>query len=463
MRFYEFAHILLEDRLDFLRSKYVPILDQYIETTVVPVPIRSSIGQLSGENIFNWIVSKDPTRKKIYVQWLLKGVTRSSNPIELEDVMYADEDLSKFEEAKRSLEPNQRDINKYKTLSDVAAVTRSHDQSVVSSNQEEEDAARSQSDIFYEDANWVIATPRTVFAAQYWGRGSEWCTAWGDPSGRHPKRKNMFDQYVGDHLYSCINKENRPESIQMSFEHEQFMDWNDRVIPRERIQQLTRHPVIGRVFKNPQIKTNPRTAYVYAKVVIGGRWPEAERYIIKDTEYAYKYAQDVIQGRWPEVEIRIMKDPESAYQYAAYIIKGRWPEAESSIITDPTAASKYAQDVIQGRWPKAESSIITDPTAAHQYAVQVLNKRWPEAEPIIMKEPKLIPLYATFVIHGRWPEAEKYIIKDPELAHQYAFMVLRSRWPEAEPYIKADPQQWELYKNNQRFKSRPTNDLENQQ
>ena len=76
-----------------------------------------------------------------------------------------------------------------------------------------------------------------------------------------------------------------------------------------------------------KIKYIPHSAYFNAQYVIKGRWPEAERYIMKDPESAYFYAQHVIKGRWPEAERYIMKDPESAYWYAKYVIKGPWPEA----------------------------------------------------------------------------------------------------------------------------------------
>lgn len=51
------------------------------------------------------------------------------------------------------------------------------------------------------------------------------------------------------------------------------------------------------------------SAYLYARDVVKGRWPEAEPSIVKDLQWAFPYARDVIQGRWPEAEPTILKSP----------------------------------------------------------------------------------------------------------------------------------------------------------
>ena len=50
---------------------------------------------------------------------------------------------------------------------------------------------------------------------------------------------------------------------------------------------------------------------------------------------AYMYARDVIKGRWPEAEPYIMKDAMISFYYAKRVIKGRWPEAEYIIGDSP--------------------------------------------------------------------------------------------------------------------------------
>ena len=77
--------------------------------------------------------------------------------------------------------------------------------------------------------------------------------------------------------------------------------------------------------------------------------------------------------------------PYNLFKHALLVIKGRWPEAEPFIMEDPRYACYYAQDVIKGRWPEAEPIIMKDPKCACWYALNVIVDRWPEAEPTIRK------------------------------------------------------------------------------
>ena len=62
----------------------------------------------------------------------------------------------------------------------------------------------------------------------------------------------------------------------------------------------------------------PKEAYIHARDIIGGRFPEGEPAIATDTEYAYRYARYIIDGRWPEGEPAIATDAIHAYRYAIY-------------------------------------------------------------------------------------------------------------------------------------------------
>jgi hypothetical protein len=48
------------------------------------------------------------------------------------------------------------------------------------------------------------------------------------------------------------------------------------------------------------VATDPYCAYRYARDNIKGRWPEAERYIINDSQWTYWYAINIIKGKLPE-------------------------------------------------------------------------------------------------------------------------------------------------------------------
>jgi len=120
---------------------------------------------------------------------------------------------------------------------------------------------------------------------------------------------------------------------------------------------------------------------VYAREILGGRWPEAEKIILnhkhatldfdeyakpesflvgipgfgKQLEGRYQcvavlYARDVIKGRWPELEKRILADKNVhwAFEYARDIVKGRWLEAEALIKADAGVSARY-KDMLKGK------------------------------------------------------------------------------------------------------------------
>lgn len=97
-------------------------------------------------------------------------------------------------------------------------------------------------------------------------------------------------------------------------------------------------------------KLTPRQIYNHAARVLDRRWPEAERYLMKDTMWAYEYAKDVIRGRWTEAEPYIMKDPETAYFYARDLIKGRWKEYEEYMIPDNSNPMDDHEDSVDDIW-----------------------------------------------------------------------------------------------------------------
>jgi len=50
------------------------------------------------------------------------------------------------------------------------------------------------------------------------------------------------------------------------------------------------------------------------------RSPDLEQVLVKDPVWAFMYARDVIKGRWPEAEPVIATSPEDTYYYGLYLI-----------------------------------------------------------------------------------------------------------------------------------------------
>ena len=83
--------------------------------------------------------------------------------------------------------------------------------------------------------------------------------------------------------------------------------------------------------------------------------PKFEKFILVSTKFIKLYAEDVIGDRWPEGEKAILKILESnnynqdAIRYAIYyaidILKDRWPEIEPYIVKDSEHLKSYLEFV----------------------------------------------------------------------------------------------------------------------
>ena len=70
---------------------------------------------------------------------------------------------------------------------------------------------------------------------------------------------------------------------------------------------------------------------------------------LTDPQRAYLYARDVLNGGFPEAEAAIATDSWDAYFYAKNVHNGRFPEGEEAMAKDPRVAEKYIK-----RFPKAK-------------------------------------------------------------------------------------------------------------
>ena len=95
-----------------------------------------------------------------------------------------------------------------------------------------------------------------------------------------------------------------------------------------------------------EILSSPEKAYLYARDVIQGRWPDAEAVIAQDPWWAYWYAYEVLQRPFPAAEYVIAQDPASAYWYARDVLHRPFPAAEYAIAQDPEWAKAYRYDVL---------------------------------------------------------------------------------------------------------------------
>lgn len=300
--------LLLEDRVDFLRGKYLPLIKSKLPQFQIPADIRLTIDSIPGaskeEKLFNWLVTKDPTKNKQYLQWILGCAIDRMVPFE--DIDYLRGSLEDYHNRKRTnlLPPEARDINSIKTPSQLDKLLRKVENSEASADASETAAARHQSQILLDNSEWLVLIPKTEFAAQYWGRETEWCTAWGDPKGRYPTRHCRFADYTRKGpLYIVIPKNqdysNAGERYQFQFTTSQYMDENDQAISIVDFMQ-EKYPALGNwLLRRPDVAENltPLVAFVpdsvlqtlsekiYQLVEEHYLWELMDRWMMEDSSY----------------------------------------------------------------------------------------------------------------------------------------------------------------------------------
>jgi hypothetical protein len=208
-----FREILSEDRVDFLKTKYEEaVWKKYNEKEHFRI-------LENGNQVFIHLENADPTRKKIYLQWII-NIYLSDIRFMLEDCYKVRNALELFDKNKAYLPANQRDINKFQIVDLYYVVEPFEQQEIVSNNEAERRKRQSffdqgQAELVYQSDNVTIITPNTREAAQYFGRGTKWCTSARD--------HNYFDQYASEGpLYILL-----PMKWQFHFETESFMDERD--------------------------------------------------------------------------------------------------------------------------------------------------------------------------------------------------------------------------------------------
>jgi len=307
MKLYEILVQLFEGKIEFLTTKFGAQLQSRLDD--------DRTADLSVDEFMDKIYQLDPSKK--YLEWILNSYIKKD--IKFEDLYKLEADLELFTKSKKDKSLEKTDINQYTPRSLVKAIT-----AITTQRADTEQHMRTEgADVVIDGSDATILELKTKEAACYYGKDTRWCTARSDDN-------NQFDTHNDEApIYVALCKDGRKFQFHVG-DDSQFMDEQDD--PIEDLPGLkAKYPSIGKLFSDiliPSILTNPFSAYIYARDVIGGRWFEAEDVIITDPMAAYSYARDILDGRWQKAEPVIMKDPMVAKFYARNVIKGTWSEAE---------------------------------------------------------------------------------------------------------------------------------------
>jgi len=160
---------LLENRIETLKTKVFN--DGFDTTHDKQAQHRDTSG------IIDHFANKaDPTSKKTHTQWILNQY--KAGKIRQEDHSRINDALSKFETHKGKLSPEQRDLNRYKSLSDVEDAVKPH--LGTTTKRQQKKAIKSEgADLVHNDEKRGVTVHhiKTKQASCSYGAGTKWCTA----------------------------------------------------------------------------------------------------------------------------------------------------------------------------------------------------------------------------------------------------------------------------------------------
>ena len=183
------------------------------------------------EAIIRFIVENDPDPKKTYATWMTLMFVRGL--FNLEDMPRLVAAITIYGSAKQAGHISRsHDLMTVKTLDafyDLVAPFRQTGKGEIV-DQSVEMAMRKKSKILLDTPEYFVVSPLTKEAAQWFGRDTDWCTAYGGKySVNHKDQTSLYSSYSNHPLY-IIEVKATDEIFQFSFEHGQYMDRKDRSI-----------------------------------------------------------------------------------------------------------------------------------------------------------------------------------------------------------------------------------------
>lgn len=221
---YGLQMLLLEGRMDFLKTKYAPLI------SASPLLVKDFEKKMNvkpspdiGEKVIDYVAGFDPDKAKKYTQWLLDLLMKRN--IRLEDLHRAADTLAEFDKVKNRLPVEQRDIRRFKKMADLCDVLGAPVAKTGGEvKREYEQKMYEQADVILDNATYRIVIPRTKEASCFFGRNTQWCTA--------AENHNMFDNYSKrGPLYIVLDKKaNQRWQFFFNAPESQFMDERDEPI-----------------------------------------------------------------------------------------------------------------------------------------------------------------------------------------------------------------------------------------
>ena len=229
MKFATFC--LLEDRVDYVK-KINPEIDSSHDVYATH--------RDPGDIVNHFATHADPTPKKTHTQWIVNQYKKGN--FRQEDHPRIKTALEGFEKYKGKLE--KKDINQYKSLSDVENAVEPHMGKAASHKEEKRQVKSEGAELVHSENGLTVHRLDTHAAACAYGAGTKWCTA-----SKNDDR--FFKKYSENGPLYVVQTPNK-QKYQFHMPSRSFMDAKDRYVKPE--DMVKKHPELRNVaaFKDPE-------------------------------------------------------------------------------------------------------------------------------------------------------------------------------------------------------------------
>ena len=167
------------------------------------------------------------------------------NTFKLEDADQIRDALETYERIKPQLQPNERDIGRFKSFYRFEDFVDSKNSFDTDNGEIKDEINRSDVKVLYNGPLGTVTVPKTEEASCLLGKGTKWCTA-------STRGDNWFDHYnkKGDLIIYNEKPGNAKYQLHVTLDGLEARDARDRLIPHAKEVEFTReHPVISKIIQ----------------------------------------------------------------------------------------------------------------------------------------------------------------------------------------------------------------------
>ena len=194
--------------------------------------------------------------------------------IKIEDAEQVRDALERFEHIKTQLQPNERDIGRYKSFYRFEDfVDSAYDENYVPPEIDNETLKRSDVEVLYNGPLGTVTIPKSHEASCALGSGTKWCTT--------GKDSYFYDSYSsqGDLIIYNEKPGNAKYQLHVTLSGLEARDARDRRIPHQKEREFThKHPVLSKIIKTKHDEIFSKMAQMpfpvdHSQELIGNRDP----------------------------------------------------------------------------------------------------------------------------------------------------------------------------------------------